>query len=236
LRLKNKVALITGASKGIGKALSIAFAREGANVILAARSKDALEDVEKEISALGGNALVTVCDVTKEEEVKSSIQAGIEKFKQINILVNNAGIGGFRPIYGTHLNNWNRMLEVNLTSTFLCTKHVWKHMISLGSGSIINMSSTSGTRAFPMYASYSSSKWGQIGFTKTAAEEGKPDSIRVNAIAPGKVDTPMRNNVSEDKSKILTAEDCVGVSVFLASDESKYITGQVIEIEWFGAE
>ena len=85
-----------------------------------------------------------------------------------------------------------------------------------------------------MYAAYSASKWGQIGFTKSAAEEGKPDNIRVNAIAPGKVDTPMREKVSEDKERMLRTEDCIGASLFLASDESRYITGQVIEIEWFG--
>jgi 3alpha(or 20beta)-hydroxysteroid dehydrogenase len=126
------------------------------------------------------------------------------------------------------------MIEVNLTSTFLCTKHVWKPMKANGGGSIINMSSLSGTRAYPMYAAYSTSKWGQIGFTKTAAEEGKPDQIRVNAIAPGKVDTPMREKINENKDQILKVEDCIGAAVFLASEESRYITGQVIEIEWFG--
>lgn len=234
MRLDGKVALITGASKGIGKAIAIAFAKEGGSIILASRTLDKLEAVSAEIKSLRGQALVCECDVTDEENVKSTVNHGLEEFNKIDVLVNNAGVGGFRPIYGTHLSNWNRMLAVNLTSTFLCTKHVWQPMKKNGGGSIINISSLSGTRAYPLYAAYSASKAGQIGFTKTAAEEGKPDRIRVNAIAPGKVDTPMRENVSEDKSRILQAEDCVGAAIFLASAESQYITGQVIEIEWFG--
>jgi NAD(P)-dependent dehydrogenase (short-subunit alcohol dehydrogenase family) len=103
-----------------------------------------------------------------------------------------------------------------------------------GGGSIINVSSLSGTRAYPMYAAYSASKWGQIGFTKATAEEGKPVNIRVNAIAPGKVDNAMREQIAEDKARMLQSEDCDGPVIFLASDDSRYITGQVIEIEWFG--
>ena len=236
MRLQHKAAIITGASKGIGRALALAYAQEGASVVLAARSQDDLRSLEDQILSSGGNAISVICDVTDEENVKQMVKTSIDKFGDIDILVNNAGIGGFRPIYGIHLDNWNRMLSVNLTSTFLCSKHVWKSMKRKGGGSIINMSSLSGTRAYPMYAAYAASKWGQIGFTKTAAEEGKPDKIRVNAIAPGKVDTPMREKVSEDKSKILRVEDCVGAAVFLGSDESEFITGQVIEIEWFGKE
>jgi NAD(P)-dependent dehydrogenase (short-subunit alcohol dehydrogenase family) len=172
--------------------------------------------------------------VTIEAQVKNLISATLDTYDQIDILVNNAGLGAFRPIYGTHESNWKNMLAVNLTSTFFGTKHIWKAMRKQGGGSIINVSSLSGTRAYPMYGAYSASKWGQIGFTKTAAEEGKPYNIRVNAIAPGKVDTAMRASVAEDKGRILKAEDCVGAAIFLASEESRYVTGQVIEIEWFG--
>jgi 3-oxoacyl-[acyl-carrier protein] reductase len=234
VRLKNKIAIVTGAGRGIGKAISIEYAKEGADLLLISRTEKELEETAREITLLGQKSSIFVCDVSKEDQVKNSIDYALSEFKNVDILVNNAGLGGFRPIWGTRLNNWNRMLEVNLTSNFLFTKHVWKSMKSNGGGSIINVSSLSGTRAYPMYASYSSSKWGQIGFTKTAAEEGKPDNIRVNAIAPGKVDTPMRENVDEDKSRILKSEDCVGATIFFGSEESRYITGQVIEIEWFG--
>ncbi len=234
MRLKNKVAIVTGAGRGIGKAIALEYSNQGANLILISRTKEELDNVSNVINDAGKKSSIFVCDVTVEDQVKESIDFAIKNFGKVDVLVNNAGLGGFRPIWGTRLNNWNRMLEVNLTSNFLFTKHIWKPMKSNGGGSIINISSLSGTRAYPLYASYSSSKWGQIGFTKTAAEEGKPDNIRVNAIAPGKVDTPMRNNVDEDKSRILKSEDCVGAAVFFASNESKFITGQVIEIEWFG--
>ncbi len=234
MRLKDRIAVITGASKGIGRALALGFAREGAHVVLAARTAADLEAVADEVRALEREALSVPTDVTDETQVKALIAAALNRFGRIDVLVNNAGAGAFRPIYGTPLKTWNWLMDVNLKSTFLCTKHVWKPMRAQGGGSIVNIASLSGTRAYPMYGAYSASKWGQIGFTKTAAEEGKPYGIRVNAVAPGKVDTPMRANVAEDKEKMLKAEDCVGVVVFLASDEARYITGQVIEIEWFG--
>jgi NAD(P)-dependent dehydrogenase (short-subunit alcohol dehydrogenase family) len=234
MRLSGKIAIITGAGRGIGKAIALAFAREGACTCLASRTQHELEAVAEEISNLKQEAFVVPTDVTIEDQVKNMIQVTVNSFGQVDILVNNAGLGAFRPIYGTREKNWNHMLAVNLTSTFFGTKHVWKVMRKQGGGSIINISSLSGTRAYPLYGAYSASKWGQIGFTKTAAEEGKPYNIRVNAIAPGKVDTAMRAGVAEDKSRMLKAQDCVGSAVFLASEDSRYITGQVIEIEWFG--
>jgi 3-oxoacyl-[acyl-carrier protein] reductase len=233
MRLKDKIAIITGSSRGIGRAIALGFAREGAHVALAARTESDLMNVAQEIRNLGQRALVVPCDVTDEEQVQRMIARTLEEYGRLDVLVNNAGLGAFRPIYGTRLKNWEYMLAINLTSSFLCIKHAWKPMIQSGGGSIINMSSTSGTRGYPMYASYSASKWGQVGLTVTAAEEGKPENIRVNAIAPGKVDTDMRASVAEDKDQMLKPEDCVGLAIFLASDESRYITGQVIEIEWF---
>jgi 2-deoxy-D-gluconate 3-dehydrogenase len=236
MRLHDKIAIITGAGRGIGKEIALSFAREGAYTTLAARTKSELVEVAEKIKAHESQALVVPTDVTQEDQVKNLIKTTIDSYGRIDILVNNAGLGAFRPVYGIHASNWNKMLAINLTSTFFGTKHVWKAMQKQGGGSIINVSSLSGTRAYPMYASYSASKWGQIGFTKTAAEEGKPFNIRVNAIAPGKVDTAMRASVAEDKNKMLKATDCVGAVIFLASDDSRYITGQVIEIEWFGPE
>jgi 3-oxoacyl-[acyl-carrier protein] reductase len=233
MRLKDKIAIVTGASRGIGRAIALSFAGEGAHLVLAARTESDLQKVAGEIHILGQRALVVPCDVTDEEQVKHMLNTTLEEYGRLDVLVNNAGLGAFRPIYGTRLSNWEHMLAINLTSSFLCIKHAWKPMIQGGGGSIINMSSTSGTRGYPMYASYSASKWGQVGLTVTAAEEGKPEKIRVNAIAPGKVDTDMRASVAEDKDQMLKPQDCVGLAVFLASDEARYITGQVIEIEWF---
>jgi NAD(P)-dependent dehydrogenase (short-subunit alcohol dehydrogenase family) len=236
MRLSGKVAIITGAGRGIGKAIAEAFAGEGAHISLAARTQRELESLAKEIRELGRQALVVPTDVTIEEQVKNLIDITLNTYGHIDVLVNNAGLGAYRPIYGTRETHWNNMLAVNLTSTFFGTKHIWKAMRKQGGGSIINVSSLSGTRAYPMYGAYSASKWGQIGFTKTAAEEGKPYNIRVNAIAPGKVDTAMRASVAENKDRMLKTQDCVGSAIFLASEDSRYVTGQVIEIEWFGPE
>jgi 3-oxoacyl-[acyl-carrier protein] reductase len=233
-RLENKITFITGGGRGIGRALALGFAQEGAHVALAARTQAEVEAVAGEVRALGQKALPLVCDVSNEEQVKAALQAALAEFGRLDVLVNNAGIGAMRPIHGTPLATWQKVLDVNLTGTFLCTKHAWKTMQTQGGGSIINISSMAGTRGVAMLTAYSASKWGQVGFTLSAAEEGKPHKIRVNAIAPGKGDTAIRAAVTEDKSKILKAEDHVGVGVFLASDESRYITGQVIEIDWFG--
>ncbi len=242
MRLKDKVAIITGASRGIGRAIALGFAQEGAYVALAARTQPELETVAQDIRALTGTpaedavpprTLVIPTDVTVEEQVEAMVKATMDAFGRVDILVNNAGVGAFRPAYGTPLKTWEWIMSINATSTFLCTKHVWKPMRKGGGGSIINISSLSGTRIYPMYSAYSASKWAQLGFTKVTAEEGKPVNIRVNALAPGKVDTPMRANVAEDKEKMLKAEDCVPSAVFLASEESRWITGQILEIEWF---
>ncbi len=130
MRLKNNTALVTGAGRGIGKAIAIAFAKEGANLHLISRTEKELVETAKEISDLGQKASYSICDVSDENQVKDSINHAIEKFEYIDILINNAGLGGFRPIWGTRLNNWNRMLAVNLTSNFLFTKHIWKPMKS----------------------------------------------------------------------------------------------------------
>ncbi len=234
MRLNNKIAIITGAGRGIGRAIALGYAAEGAHIALAARTVDELNTVAAEIRATGQRAIAIPCDVTSEDQVKTMIKTALEEFGRIDILVNNAGAGAFRPGYGTPLETWNWMMDVNAKSTYLCTKHAWRPMRQTGGGTIINISSTSGTRAYPMYAAYTASKWAQIGFTKATAEEGKPDHIRVNAIAPGKVDTPMRAGLAEDKARMLTAQDCVGVAIFFASDDARFVTGQALEIEWFG--
>jgi 3-oxoacyl-[acyl-carrier protein] reductase len=234
MRLKEKIAIITGGGRGIGLAIARAFSAEGAAVVLAARTLEEIESAAAAIETDGGRALAVACDAADEDQVKALVQRTHEHFGRIDVLVNNAGAGAFRPAYGTPNSTWDWMMDVNARTTFLCTKHVWRPMKASGGGSIINVASTSGTRAYPMYAAYSASKWAQVGFTRATAEEGKPDKIRVNAIAPGKVDTAMREAIAEDKGRMLAAEDCAGAAVFFASDDSRFITGQVLEIDWFG--
>ena len=234
MRLKDKVAIITGGGRGIGKAIAIGFAKEGAKVIVVARTKNEIELAADEIKNSGGMCLSMTCDVSNEAEVKQMIEKCFDEFGRIDVLVNNAGVGHVRPVYSTPLESFEKILAVNLIGTFLCTKHVWQKMKSSGGGSIINISSLGGIVGYPYLSAYCASKWGQIGFSKSCAEEGKEDNIRVNVIAPGKADTGIRARIIEDKSKMLTAEDHVPLSIFLASDESKYLTGNVIPLEWFG--
>jgi NAD(P)-dependent dehydrogenase (short-subunit alcohol dehydrogenase family) len=237
MRLIDKVALITGGGRGIGRAVALAYAREGAHVVVAARTQPEVEAVAGEIGQLGCQALAVTCDVADENQVKTAVARTIDRFGRIDVLVNNAGISSMRPIYAIPLAAWERTLAVNLTGSFLFTKHVWKSMQGNqpAGGAIINVSSLGGRKGYPLLAAYCASKWGQIGLTMTAAEEGKPHNIRVNAIAPGKGDTAFRAQIREDKTAMLTADDHAGICVFLASDEARFITGQVIEIEWFGA-
>jgi NAD(P)-dependent dehydrogenase (short-subunit alcohol dehydrogenase family) len=234
MRLKDKVAIITGGGRGIGKAIALGFANQGAHIVASARTESEVISVSERIKELGRESLGIVCDISNEDQVKNLIDVTVKKFGRIDVLINNAGIGSMRPIYATSLESFEKVLKVNLTGTFLCTKHVWQHMKNSGGGSIINVSSLGGLVGYPMLSAYCASKWGQIGFTKACAEEGKHDKIRVNAIAPGKADTAIRSKIKEDKTKMLTPEDQVDACVFLASDESRYITGQVISLEWFG--
>ena len=234
VRLKEKVAIITGGGRGIGKAIALGFAREGADIVIAARTEEEINATAEMVQSQGSRALPVSCDVTDEDQVRGMVEKTLETFERIDILVNNAGMGGMRPVWGTTRSNFERVLAVNLIGTFLCTKHVWKPMREKGGGSIVNVSSLGGLQGYPLLSAYCASKWGQIGFTKACAEEGRLDNIRVNAIAPGRADTDLRAQITEDKSRMLKAEDHVGVCVFLASEESKYITGQVIPLEWFG--
>jgi 3-oxoacyl-[acyl-carrier protein] reductase len=236
MRLKDKVAIITGGGRGIGRAIAIGFAHQGAHIVVAARTESEITEVADKVKALGRESLGIVCDISNEDQVKNLVDLTMRKFNQIDVLINNAGIGSMRPVYATQLESFEKVLKVNLTGTFLCTKHVWQPMKNSGGGSIVNVSSLGGLVGYPLLSAYCASKWGQIGFTKACAEEGKKDNIRVNAIAPGKADTGIRSKIKEDKSKMLTPEDQVDACVFLASDESRYITGQLISLEWFGEE
>jgi NAD(P)-dependent dehydrogenase (short-subunit alcohol dehydrogenase family) len=236
MRLEDKVAIVTGSGRGIGRAIALGYAREGANVVVSARTEDEIEAVADEITSQGGRALAVTCDVSDETQVKNLVKKTYQAFEKVDVLVNNAGISNIRPVWGLHKRAFEQILAVNLIGTFLCTKHVWRGMQKQGGGSIINVSSLGGMEGYPLLTAYCASKWGQIGFTKACAEEGKPDHIRVNAIAPGKADTAFRAQIREDKSTMLTAEDHIGTAIFLASEESRYITGHVIPIDWFGPE
>jgi len=199
-------------------------------VVLAARSRELLEEVAEKVRALGRRAMVAVTDVSEEESVRGMVARAKEMFQHIDVLINNAGAGMIKPIWATSLNTWEWLIGVNLRGPFLCTKYVWPLMQAQGGGAIINIGSTFGSRAHPLHAAYSASKWGLVGLTKAAAEEGRAEGIRVNIINPGKVATAQRAAI-KDKDPILEPEDLVGATIFLASDDAKGIHGQVIEME-----
>jgi 3-oxoacyl-[acyl-carrier protein] reductase len=189
MRLVNKTAIVTGSGRGIGKAIAVGFSKEGAKVVVTARTTPEIEEVAQTIEQIGAQSLALGCDVTDEGDVEALVQQTIEAFGRVDILVNNAGVATARPVWGMSKKAFENILQVNLVGSFLCTKHVWRHMKEQGGGSIINVSSLGGIIGYPMLCAYCASKSGQIGLTKACAEEGKPDQIRVNAIAPGKGDT-----------------------------------------------
>jgi NAD(P)-dependent dehydrogenase (short-subunit alcohol dehydrogenase family) len=230
MRLKDRIAIVTGASRGIGEAIALGFAREGAHVVLVARTLEALNAVAEKIRALGREALAISTDVSDEESVRRMVAQALERFGRIDILVNNAGAGMWKPVHATSLKTWEWLMGVNLRGPFLCIKYVWETMQANGGGAIINIGSTSGSRSYALMSAYSASKWGLVGLTKSCAEEGKIDNIRVNIINPGKVNTEFRS-IAADKEPVMEAEDIVGATVFLASDEANYIHGQVIEMD-----
>lgn len=231
MRLKDKVAIVTGASRGIGAAIAAAYAQEGAHVVLAARTQDDLEEVAEKVRAFDRDAAAVVTDVTDEESVQNMVQTALDRFGRIDILVNNAGSAMLRHVHRTSLETWNWLIGVNLTGPFLCTKHAWPALLEAGGGAIINIGSTSGSRAYPLMSAYSASKWGLVGLTKSTSAEGRTHNIRVNCVNPGKVSGAGIRAQIKDEDPLLELEDMAGICIFLASDEAKHIHGQVIEIE-----
>lgn len=192
MKLRDKAAIVTGASRGIGKGIAISLAREGANVVVVAlKSREKLNDVAREIQTLGCKSLPILADVSDREEVNRMVEETLEKFGKIDILVNNAGIIKISHVVEMIEEEWDEILNVNLKSVFLCSKAVVPHMIKQKSGKIINISSTGGKSGFPGIAHYCASKFGIIGFTQSLAKELGVHNITVNALCPGEVKTEM---------------------------------------------
>ncbi len=239
--LKDKVAIITGGARGIGKEIALEFAREGANVAIADINSETLAQAEKEISSLHVGILTLSVDVTNSTQVEDMVNKTLDKFKKIDILINNAGITADSLLIRMKEEDWDRVLAVNLKGTFNCIKAVAKVMIKQRSGRILSISSIIGLIGNVGQANYAASKAGIIGLTKSAARELAPRGINVNAIAPGFIQTEMTAVLSEEvKSKMLEAiplkkfgqpSDVARLAAFLASDAAGYITGQVICID-----
>ncbi len=239
--LKGKVAIITGASRGIGREIALKFGKEGANVAFSDLAYDAnAESLEKELTAMGVKAKGYASDAGDFESAQKFTDQVIADFGQVDVLVNNAGITRDTLLMRMTEEQWDLVLKVNLKSVFNLTKAVQRQMLKQRSGSIVNMSSVVGVRGNAGQANYSASKAGIIGFTKSIAIELGSRNIRCNAIAPGFIETEMTKQLPEAEREAWlkniplrrggTAEDVANVALFLASDLSGYVSGQVLNV------
>ena len=240
LPLQDQVALVTGASRGIGRAIAFALAQEGAKVVVNySSSAAAAESVVAEIQQQGGEALALQADVSQTEQVDHLVEKTQEKWGKIDILVNNAGITKDNLLIRLKLEDWQAVLALNLTGVFLCTRAVGKLMLKQRRGRIINIASVSGQMGNPGQANYSAAKAGVIGLTKTLAKEFASRGITVNAVAPGFIETDMTHDLkAEEILKLIPLgrfgkpEEVAQMVSFLASNPaSAYITGQVFNVD-----
>jgi len=237
--LEGKVAVITGARRGIGRAIALKLARNGADCVLLART--APDELAQEISAMGRRALSLSVDVADDKAVESAFKQIVAEFGSIDILVNNAGITDDGLLIRMKLEQWNRVLETNLTGTFLCTKAAVRPMLKGSNGRIINITSVVGQMGNAGQANYAASKAGIIGFTKSVAKELGSRGITVNAIAPGFITTDMTAELGDDAKAMLIgqiplgalgeADDVAEAALFLSSAGARYITGQVLNVD-----
>jgi len=242
VQLKGKTAVITGSSRGIGKAVALKLGQMGANIVINGSSySETLKKTEEELKAAGINVVATVADVRKVEDVEAMINTAVDTFGSVDILVNNAGITRDKLIMRMTESDWDEVLDVNLKGAFLCIKAASKIMMKQKSGKIINVTSVVGVIGNPSQTNYAASKAGLIGLTKSTAKELASRGITCNAVAPGFIETEMTDvlpeNVKENylnsipQKRFGTPEDVANIVGFLASEEANYITGQVIHID-----
>jgi NAD(P)-dependent dehydrogenase (short-subunit alcohol dehydrogenase family) len=254
MKLAGRVALVTGAAKGMGSEICLALAREGADLVLAARDVSALEALAREVDGLGRRGLVVACDVTDEPAVERLVARAREAYGHIDILVNAAGVTGpvETPVEQIKADDFRAVLESNVVGTFLPIKHVLPGMIERRYGKIVNISGTSGLRGYKYRAAYSSSKWALRGLTRTVALEAGPHNVNVNALHPGIVAGDRMDRLCREKAKkrgwtpeqvyqeyvaemalrrVTTARDIANAVLFLVSDDSANMTGQSVTVD-----
>ena len=240
MKLEGRVALVTGASQGIGHACALALARQGASVALAARNQQKLDELAQQITAAGGKAAAFPMNVADEEQIKTGIKSAIAQFGKVDILVNNAGITKDQLVMRMKRADWDAVLNTNLTSAYLCTQQVIGSMLKQRWGRIINITSVFGQMGQAGQANYASSKAGLIGLTMALARELASRNITCNAVSPGFIETGMTAVLSEEfkqnavkqipLGRVGTSDDIANAVVFLASEEASYITGHVLNV------
>lgn len=251
MKLNDKIAIVTGAGRGIGEAISIRLAKEGVDIVVCDIDFNNAQKTAEEIKATGQRSLAIRTDVSKSSDVEKMVNLAMEKFGRIDILVNNAGIVIVKPIVELEEEEWDKIINVDLKGIFLCSKAVAKVMINQKNGKIINISSDSGKTGYALFAHYNAAKFGVIGFTQGLAKELAPYKINVNAVCPGIVGTKMWDYAGEELRKRLglskekalkmfvkqiplgrleTPQDVAGIVAFLASQDADFMTGQAINV------
>ncbi|MDR2096251.1 MAG: 3-oxoacyl-ACP reductase FabG [Treponema sp.] len=247
MRLKDKIAIVTGTRTGIGKAIALRFAREGASVVTCIRPGKGGGDTAAEIKAAGGEALFVECDVSIEADVIKAVKKTIEQYGRLDIIVNNAGVNFVKPFVETETADWDRVINTDLRGTYFFCREGIREMLKTGGGSIINITSVHTLAGLPEAAPYDAAKWGTVGMTKSLAVEFASRNIRVNALSPGLIDTQIWKDLiaaAPDRKECEAywasnipagrpgaSEEIASAAVFLASDEASYCTGSNIIVD-----
>lgn len=243
MRLKNKIAIITGAGSGIGRGIASAFVKEGAKVVIADWSEEGGKEMVEQIKKEGGEAVFVETDVSKAADIEQMVKTCLDKFGRVDILVNNAGIYRACNLHEMTEEDWDKIIDVNLKSVFLGSKRVISEMLKQGKGKIVNIASIAGLVGLAQSSAYCASKGGMIALTKEMALEYAPQKINVNSIAPGVIKTAMTKDMLDDLAtkqflesstpypRLGEPEDIAMAAVYLASDESDFVNGEVLVVD-----
>lgn len=227
MRLKDKVAIITGASRGIGKAIAEHYAREGAKLVISARHEETLRNVNNELGAKGAESISVVADMSNESDVVNLVRTAYDAYGRIDVLVNNAGFGIFKPVVETSVDDFDRLFDVNVRGTFIAARETLRYMIKQNDGVIINIASLAAKNAVENAAIYAATKWAVLGFGKSLMLEVRKYNIRVITICPGSTDTDFGSRSRPNRDKILKPEDVAEAAVLAASLPARAMMSEI---------